>query len=166
MKRIFAVLLCSVLILGGCSILDSDTTEEYISKQIGIDFNEDNGYLDSMSSTHGGFLGDGDFIAIYTFEDNSVEEQIKSNEHWSNSASINTSAIMYGSANVSRFFEDENGNNVFPVVKNGYYYFYDRHSDADDPYSSKDIFDRYSYNFTIALYDCDTDTLYFAELDT
>lgn len=64
MKRLFAVLLCSMLILGGCSFLNSETTEEYISKQVGIDFSEDNGYLDSLSSTHEGFLGDGDFIAI------------------------------------------------------------------------------------------------------
>lgn len=150
-------------------MLNSDTTEEYISKQIGIDFSEDNGYLVSMTNTHGGFLGDGEFVAIYTFEDDSVEEQIKANEHWRNSASLKTSAIMYGSSTVSRFFNDENGNNVFPIIENGYYFFYDRHSDAADPYSDKDVLNieiRYSYNFTVAAYDCDTDTLYFAELDT
>lgn len=166
MKRLLAVLLCSVLILGGCSMLNSDTTEEYISKQIGIDFSEDNGYLVSMTNTHGGFLGDGEFIAIYTFEDNSVEEQVSENDKWSNTLSENVSSILYGSEYYTDKSIYEEFSRVYPAIENGYYFFYDRHSEAKDPYDDTDVFNRYSFNYTVAAYDCDNDMLYFIEVDT
>ena len=42
----------------------------------------------------------------------------------------------------------------------------DRHGEAEDPGDPSDLFSRYSYNFTAALYDAAGETLYYYELDT
>ena len=48
-----------------------------------------------------------------------------------------------------------------PEIQNGYYRLIDRHSDTDTG-----ILDRYSFNFTLGVYDSDTNTLYCCEVDT
>ena len=55
---------------------------------------------------------------------------------------------------------------VIPEVENGYYYFLDRHSQSTNPKYDSGVLGRASYNFTIAIYDEDRQTLYYAELDT
>jgi len=44
--------------------------------------------------------------------------------------------------------------------------FVDRHSESKDIHSDIDLFSRHSFNFTIALYDVDSNTLYYYEFDT
>ena len=55
-----------------------------------------------------------------------------------------------------------------PEISNGYWFVLDRHSAAKSKYNEKDIFkeDRYSYNFTVAVFDIDKNVLYIYELDT
>ena len=54
----------------------------------------------------------------------------------------------------------------WPIIENGVYKFIDRHSNAIDESDDTDLFNRYSYNFSIAAYDLDTDILYYFEFDT
>ena len=51
-------------------------------------------------------------------------------------------------------------------IKNGYYYFLDRHSESKDRYDSSDLNNRFSWNFTLALLDVDKNIIYYYELDT
>ena len=51
-------------------------------------------------------------------------------------------------------------------VEEGYYFFLDRHSQSKTPHDDSDIFDRSSYNLTVAIYDSQSDTMYYLELDT
>ena len=53
-----------------------------------------------------------------------------------------------------------------PAIDNGYYMFKDRHSESKDSRDDSELFDRNSYNFSIAIYDCDTDKMYYFEFDT
>ena len=46
---------------------------------------------------------------------------------------------------------------------NGFYRLIDRHSDAGD---GQNLLERASLNVTLAVYDADSDTLYFCEMDT
>lgn len=55
---------------------------------------------------------------------------------------------------------------AFPPVQNGCYYFEDRHSRSADPHSDSGLFQRHSFNVTFALYDADTQTLYYCKFDT
>ena len=54
----------------------------------------------------------------------------------------------------------------YPKQKNGYYLFIDRHDGVTDEHSDEDLFSRYSFNFTIAFYDLDTNNFYYYEFDT
>ncbi len=53
-----------------------------------------------------------------------------------------------------------------PWVSDGYYFFRDRHSESADPADPAELLERGSYNFTVALYDRDSQTLYYGEVDT
>ena len=53
-----------------------------------------------------------------------------------------------------------------PEIKDGYYYFLDRHQESTDEKDSSKINERASYNFTLALYDNETKKIYYYELDT
>ena len=44
--------------------------------------------------------------------------------------------------------------------------FEDRHSEANDAYDDSGLFSRASYNFSLAVYDRDTNRLYYFEFDT
>lgn len=54
----------------------------------------------------------------------------------------------------------------FPEIANGLWYFYDRHSESKDPADDAELFNRFSYNFTFAVFDADRDRLYYLEFDT
>ncbi len=50
-----------------------------------------------------------------------------------------------------------------PMIENGYYMFENRQTDSTD---DSELRDSYSYNFSIAVYDCDTDRMYYYDFDT
>lgn len=52
------------------------------------------------------------------------------------------------------------------IVQNGYWYFWDRHSEATDRHNENDIYDRCSYNYTVSVYDVDNKVLHYYTLDT
>ena len=60
----------------------------------------------------------------------------------------------------------EDGEPFFPEVDQGCYYFRDRHGESQDPTDESGLFNRGSWNFTLAIYDSQTGTLYYYELDT
>lgn len=53
-----------------------------------------------------------------------------------------------------------------PKIENGYWYFVDRNSENGDSASDSEIFNRNSFNITVALYDLDENILYYLEFDT
>ena len=55
----------------------------------------------------------------------------------------------------------------WPIISNGVYKFVDRYSEfVADRSDDANLFDRHSYNFSVAVYDFDTDKLYYFEFDT
>ena len=52
------------------------------------------------------------------------------------------------------------------LPEEGYCYLYDRHSDSTDPYDDSRLHQRYSWNFTAAVYDSGRGRLYFYRFDT
>ena len=51
-------------------------------------------------------------------------------------------------------------------VEEGFYYFYDRHSQSQDPFDDSELHQLYSWNFTLAVYDSKNERLYYYEFDT
>lgn len=113
--------------------------------------------------THGGFHGDGTYsLALDCSQNKEVAMQlIKSWNAFPLSENLQT--ILYGSDARSSLLAEESN---IPEITNGYYYFCDRHSESTDACDDTNLFSRASYNFTVMIYDSNTDRLYYIEFDT
>ena len=169
MKKIlsFIFLISLFIFTTSCSLFTEQTNLELLSSKLN-NLDVTNGEILYFNDTHGGFLGDGECYAEVKFLNNSVSDIIKS--EWQKlPLTNNLNTVIYGGevetefgpGTVLSFVDDK-----IPKVKNGYYYFEDRHSDSTNKKDDTDILGRYSYNFTVAIYDLDTHTLYFYALDT
>ena len=143
-------------ILSACSVKDPRIG---LSRQLGIDLMNDGTTLLHETNTIGWF-GDGYILSELKCNDDSVLNDIMNNERWK---------ALPLSDNVHRFFYGDfylpNGLSI-PVIDEGYYFFYDRHSEASDPYDESELWNRHSVNCTVAIYDADEDILYVFEEDT
>lgn len=165
MRRIIVLMLLMILSLVGCGEKD---IQGDISESLGIDVR---GTVLMDSDSHGGFHGDGMLFQQISFEDSKLTDEIKDNDGWKPMPlSQNMEALVYGievdTSSIGPYLTDESGDTIIPDIQNGYYYLYDRHSESKDPFSDKDILNRTSFNFTLALYDSDNHVLYYVEFDT
>lgn len=152
-KILFLFLAVTLCILSGCGKSDELAS---LSKQCGIELV--GGTIESVNDTHGGFHNDGCKQVVIQCSDDSITEEMETNEHWRKlPLTDNLSEFLY------KPYDDSL---EIPEIENGYYYFIDRHSESNNPYDDTDLLDRHSYNFTIAIFDTDTNSLYFVEYDT
>lgn len=147
----------------GFTVLDS------IKKETGINFSICEDIYNDDS--HGGFLGDGELVKILNCNNTDILNKIKEKNWKSLPLSENLNLIMYGGEKDGRIYSYNlaEENNI-PKIETGYYYFIDRYAkyygDLSDIHSDEKIFDRYSFNFTIIMYDIDKNYIYYYELDT
>lgn len=138
---------CLIAMLIGCG--------RTISLEGGIDVSK--GKVISETDTHG-FHGDGLYLSEIKFSDDSVIMEIKENEYWHK---------LPLSKNLNEFIYEPLDDGIkIPEITNGYYYFYDRFEDSTDSYDDTELLNRGAYNFTVMIYDSDTDTLYVCREDT
>ena len=167
MKRLLCILIC-LLCMAGCSSSGSITDE--ISKTIGIDLT--NAEYATRIDTHGGFNGDGNTLVTMPIPSEAVLTQIESKDTWQSlPLSGNLTAIVYGTQTEwghrgPYITFDDSGTSAVPEITNGYYFFLDRHRERTDPHDDTNVLSRASFNLTIAIYDLDTEILYYLELDT
>lgn len=160
--KLLPVIVLSLLIMISCQ---EQTIQGQISNELGI--NVRNETVISHEDDHGGWHGDGGLTVVLRLTDESTVTQIK--ESWKPlPLTENLTILIYGkkSENICPRFGDDSGSSLFPAVENGYYYFIDRHSEAVDPSDDSNVLVRCSYNFTIAVFDADTNILYYTEQDT
>ena len=109
--------------------------------------------------THGGFHGDGSYYCILDCSQNREKALEIVSGGW-NKLPLpgSVEVLMFGNENSWYRLADEA---KMPKVENGYYVFVNRSSE-------KEAFEQRGYieNFTIAVYDADTDTVYYFENDT
>lgn len=154
MNKKIIILLILVFLFSGCA----NNEIKYISGRLNI--NLDSCKIIESEDSHGGFLGDGQYFAKISctkIDINDWKELPLSTElqktvgmHWCDGNGCND---IYEKYNI-------------PKIKNGYYYFYDRHSESTNPKDDTDLNNRNSYNFTVAIYDSDNKIIYFYEADT
>lgn len=154
-----------LFILAGCH----GNAHDDISKALGIDVSK--GIEIEMQDSHGGFHGDGMTFVALRFPNDSLQAQIAEQEHWDQlPLSENLTALAYGLStdthSVSPHLTDKRGNPVMPKIENGYYYFFDRQANIGSEHDDRDVFSRASYNFIFAIYDKDTNILYYVKFDT
>ena len=117
--------------------------------------------------THGGVHGDGSYCLILDCSENK-QNALENVSGWNTlPLSENLALIMYGGHKDGVWYgynlaEEAN----IPAIENGYYIFKDRHPDSRDSTDDSELFNRHSFNFSIAIYDSDADIMYYFEFDT
>ena len=92
------------------------------------------------------------------YPDDSIGEQMEESEIWRKlPLPENLDTFLY------QPYDDEVS---IPEIQDGYYYFYDRHSESTNPYDDSELFQRFSFNFTFAIYDQSSNQIYLIEYDT
>lgn len=123
-----------------------------------LELNLDGAQVLLAEDTHSGFHGDGETRIILALDDaTSAVESIVS--QWP--------AFPAGEPLDTIFLERSGlGEDLFfPQVEQGYYSFRDRYAEQY-PDDTRPLLQRFSYNYTAALYDTENSTLYYYELDT
>lgn len=152
------------------ALFSGDDAHWQVLSQIGrqLDLDLSRALLEEYRDTHGGFHGDGDTFAKITFPADAAmeaEDHLKYGTPWWSALPLTEelTRVLYGGGENRPLFTDESGKVLLPEVEKGYYFFYDAQAHA---YSGQSLFSRASYNITVAVYDADSDTLYYFDLDT
>lgn len=150
---IWFILFITAIIFG---IIYDRTHDEYtfIREEINIDV-KSCGLLKSKD-THALFLGDGETFIKFDCS-NSKEEILKQIKDFNEYPLTD---------NLQKSLKLNKTTEKLLKVKNGYYYFTDRNTDAIDIHDDKDLFSRSSFNYTLVIYDIDNNILYYYNLDT
>ena len=165
-KWILATAMLAAVLLAACS--GTRSTPENVAQELGVSLPEtvSVGYED----THGGFHGDGETFVTLTFsaDDAAALQAQLAEQGWQ---PLPTEGEMRAAVYGGELDGVNYGDGVFarysvsaPV--NGWYWFFDRHSEATDPHSADGLLGRYSMNYSAAVFDADRNTLYYYELDT
>ena len=145
----------------------SQDPQEIVSEALGVDAST--GSTMSSMDTHSG-NGDGTSFVVLHFDGDEMIKQIKADAAWQPFPLDETvQTLVYGvsdaTSSIGPFLTDEDGKALVPEIANGYYRLIDRQVEEDQA-TGADILNRASFNFTVGLYDTDTNTLYCCELDT
>lgn len=160
-RILFSLLLIIIFYLTtGCNLISNK--QSIVLKR--IEMTNANCKIEKDIDSHGGFLGDGDYFAkIKCFNINYSELS----SHWKKlplSETLNHVTQM-------KQCDNKGCNNIYdrfsiPNIKDGYYYFLDRHSESEDIYDDTNLNNRASWNFTLAIIDKNSNIIYYYELDT
>ena len=166
MKKLgwIGIVLVFVFSLAACG---SQDPQEIVSEELGVDAST--GSTMSSMDTHSG-NGDGTSFVVLHFDGDEMIKQIKADAAWQPFPLDETvQTLVYGvsdaTSSIGPFLTDEDGKALVPEIANGYYRLIDRQVEEDQA-TGADILNRASFNFTVGLYDTDTNTLYCCELDT
>jgi len=129
--------------------------QKVISKEIALDV-RDSEVLYEMD-THGGFLGDGDATIVLRMNCD-LSEKIRDDSAWHE--------LPLPKELKMGVFCDGEGKPLTGEIENGYFFFMDRHSEAENVFDPSDLDKRASWNYSFAVYDADENNLYFYALDT
>lgn len=155
-------------LLGFLFLLSLKPTANYISKTTEyFGFAKKEFSVVEELDTHGGFHGDGSYYLILDCS-HDREKALEKVRNWNElPLSENLKLIMYGGEKDDVAYGCELAEEAhIPKIENGYYIFEDRHSKSEDRQDDSELFNRSSYNFSLAIYDCDTDRMYYFEYDT
>lgn len=156
MKKWILIFIAIALLLFSLSFIQPGNNLAALSRQCGIDLTI--GKVVSHKDTHGGFHGDGVSYTVVQYPDDSIGEQMEESETWHTlPLPENLDTFLY------QPYDDEVS---IPEIQDGYYYFYDRHSESTNPYDDSELFQRFSFNFTFAIYNRISNQMYLIEYDT
>ena len=161
MMKKYVAFLVILLILCGCAKRDP------IGYTLGVDVSY--GTVMNHRDDHGGFHGDGLLAVTVSFskeQSGDLISKFQQTSGWhSFPMSENVCSALYGNGSRGALILGEDMDPL-PEIKEGWYFFRDRHPRAEDPFEDSALFSRGSFNVTLAVFDSETGMLYFYELDT
>lgn len=135
----------------------ADTDNIYLSRAEKIaDLKLDSGKTIRLNDTKGGFFGEGKVLLEIQYSQKAykdIKNEISTQKHWEKlpmKKELTEHLLGYDLE--------------FP--QNGYYLFYDRHSEADSHYDYNEMAKRSSMNFSVLILDNDTQEIIYIEKDT
>lgn len=149
MKR-FLTLCLLLLLAAGCTVGRPSSKLERIGRALDLDLS--GGTVARFEDSHGGFLGDG--LTAAEVEIGGLAETLAAAPGWRPLPPSESTAQALRLCGLEELPEE------------GCCYLYDRHSDSTDPYDDSRLHQRYSWNFTAAVYDSGRGRLYFYRFDT
>ena len=158
-----SILLC--LILTACLFLSSCFSGEERYSAMG--FSKSEYTIVEEKEDRDSFHGDGYSYLILDCSAN-AEKARSIVEDWTPlPLSENLELLMYGGEKDGAYYGYDLAEDVnWPRIEHGVYKFYDRFDGATDRSDDSELFRRFSFNFSIAMYDLDNDMLYYYRLDT
>ena len=173
-QMILSIMAALALFLTACGGGSARSVQDEIAGALALDLSG----CEVVSSwdDHGGFHGDGTAFAELECSGGGVLDQIQEDSGWKAFPLDRTArALVYGVREevgteetgitvyqTGPYVTDDDNDPLIPEIRAGFYRLIDRHAQAGET----DLLGRASLNFTLALYDTDTDTLYFCEMDT
>ncbi len=159
MRILSLLFLCALLLF---SFLSPESLTDRIRQELGVEVSQ--GSVLESTDTHGGFHGDGTTFIKLSVPGTVFASREESFAWKQFPLTDNLHSALYGDSLC--LFEDEKGDPLLPYIKNGYYLFQDRHSQSTDPADDAELYSRASWNFTLSIYDTDTETLYYLRFDS
>ena len=116
---------------------------------------------------YGGFPVDGSQYLILDCSGNK-QKALEIIKDWNKlPLSENLNIVMFGEEKDGLIYGYELAKEAhMPKIENGYYIFEDNQLEGKDGSDDSELLNRSSFNFEIAVYDCDTDKMYYFKFDT
>ena len=115
---------------------------------------------------YGGFPMDGNSYAIIQLTQKGRKSFIKSTDKNDKWHSLPIKKDFQKAIGVFDYDDEDSFGPDISKIKNGIYYFRDRYAENYPEESKTNINDRYAYNFTVAIFDFDTNKLHIYTVDT
>ena len=144
--------------------------DKRLSRALGIRIPSDSALV--IEDSHGGFHNDGVLMVRTEFEDEKAKEivtQIKNNQDWkATPLPENIKLILYGGemGSNSSYVSDLAQKNKMPEINEGHWLFIDRKDGKKKITAGEELLSSYSSNYTVGLYDTQTNSLYYFESDS
>ena len=167
MRKWLSITLIFLVVAVSMTACSTKGTKNIISEALSLDVSSGNEV--SNYDTHSG-NGDGISYIVFSFKDDAVLTEIQENAEWKAFPLDEiVQTLVYGvedeTSKNGPYLTDDDGKPLVPKIQNGYYLLIDRQVKKDEA-TGADILHRSSFNFDLGLYDTDTNTLYFCQLDT
>lgn len=156
------------LLMVGTMVIGCSNKEDIYKQMIGVTIPEDSTIIRN-EDTHGGFHGDGDYFGEIQLTEEGSKEFIISIEEtgqWSKEPlSDGINHLLFGGE-----YNGPGVNSMQDVIPNNItnaiYFVRDRFAETYPEDAETNMLERGAYNFTIAVFDLDTNKLYIYEMDT
>ena len=161
MKRVLCGFLTIIMLLCLTSCGAVSKAERRIQKGARVSLDLSGCRIEQETDTHGGFLGDGEYLLVLDCSGNEEKILAQIGEWPAFPLSDNLREVLY-----EWKIAEKNG---IPQISSGAWYFTDRFADeaaALDRHSDASLLSRPAENFSLLLYDAEHSRLYYYEMDT